>query len=429
MKTKQNKIHLSVGLLALAVFVATAISARAQDRNWNVASGNFNTAGNWDPSGVPTTGQAVFIGGRAVSANATVTLDSSTHTVGNTFVGAGNNSFPDPDVTLNLSGTGSLTPTGLYIGQTRDATGTVNQSGGTMAVGTQFRIGVAFGAGRQSTGIYNLSGGTLSLNSGFIELGHSLDGSGSTVGTFNLTGGTVTADAMTIRAGSSLTDNGVGSLNITSITNEGTITFNNASAATRTNTISGTGALTKDGAGVLTLTGTNTYTGNTTVSAGGLLINGSTAAGSAVTVASGAVIGGDGTINGNLSLSSGALFAFDAGNTLTLGGSSTFALDSTFGVASLRNLSGAALNWDSIGVGTYTLLTGGNLGSNFFNDTNIDNFGITNALTGLGTGGDKSAYFQNGSLQLVVIPEPSTWALLAVSLTAFVLFRRRRGAC
>jgi len=98
-------------------------------------------------------------------------------------------------------------------------------------------------------------------------------------------------------------------------------------------------------------------------------------------------------------------------------------------VGSLRNLAGGALDWDAINVGTYTLLTGPNLGPTYFNATNISNFGLSNALTNLGTGGTKSAYFQNGSLQLVVIPEPSTWALLAGSLTVLVLLRRRRGHC
>jgi hypothetical protein len=49
-------------------------------------------------------------------------------------------------------------------------------------------------------------------------------------------------------------------------------------------------------------------------------------------------------------------------------------------------------------VGEYTLITGGNLGTNFFSASNITNFGLANALTGLGTGGTKSAYFDNGSL-------------------------------
>jgi autotransporter-associated beta strand protein len=184
-------------------------------------------------------------------------------------------------------------------------------------------------------------------------------------------------------------------------------------------------SVTKEGDGRWILSGNNTYTGNTTVSAGTLLINGSTAAASAVSVASGAVIGGNGTIGGNLSLANGALFGFDTTNTaftLTLTG--TLTLDNSFGVGSLRNLDGTAIAWDTIALNTtYTLLDT----SFAFDANNIGNFGFDNRATGLA--GGREAYFQNGSLQLVVIPEPSTWALLAGSLTVLVLLRRRRGTC
>jgi len=176
-------------------------------------------------------------------------------------------------------------------------------------------------------------------------------------------------------------------------------------------------AVTKEDAGKWILAGTNTYTGATTVSAGTFLIDGSTAAGSAVSVASGAVFGGNGTVNGNLTLASGALFAFDTAYTLDLLGSLT--LDSSFGVTSLRDLNGGAINWGSIADGTYTLMTT----SFTFDATNIGNFGEANAFA---IGGGRSAYFENGSLALVVVPEPSTWALLAVSLSTLAIFRRRR---
>jgi len=191
------------------------------------------------------------------------------------------------------------------------------------------------------------------------------------------------------------------------------------------NSANGTIGVIKEGDGRWILSGNNTYTGNTMVNAGTLLINGSTAVGSAVTVANSAVIGGNGTINGNLTLQSGARFGFDTTNTaftLTLVG--TLTLDNSFGVASLRNLDGTAIAWDTIALNTtYTLLDT----SFAFDANNIQNFGFANRLTGLA--GGREAYFQDGSLQLVVIPEPSTWALLAVSLAALVIFRRRRGTC
>jgi autotransporter-associated beta strand protein len=178
-------------------------------------------------------------------------------------------------------------------------------------------------------------------------------------------------------------------------------------------------ALTKTGSGTQTLSGTNTYTGATTVSAGTLLLSstGSIAAGSAVTVQTGAAIGGDGTISGNLTLASGAKFVFDLNdNPLTVGG--TFALDSTFGVDDLVTSSLGVIDWSTVAVGTYTLI-GTSL---VFNSGNIENFGLGNAYSS----GGKQMYFANGSLDLVVVPEPATWLLLAGSLTVLMASRRRR---
>src|SRR5262249_33694341 len=65
-------------------------------------------------------------------------------------------------------------------------------------------------------------------------------------------------------------------------------------------------ALTKSGAGTETLSGTmNNYTGATTVSAGTLLVNGSTAAGSAVAVNNGGTLGGTGTVGGSVTVNTG----------------------------------------------------------------------------------------------------------------------------
>jgi len=92
--------------------------------------------------------------------------------------------------------------------------------------------------------------------------------------------------------------------------------------------INGAMRVTENGTGSWTLSGANTYTGVTTVSSGTLLINGSTAAGSALSVAAAGTLGGTGTVNGVVSLAAGARLA--PGNngvgTLTLANASAAAL-------------------------------------------------------------------------------------------------------
>ncbi|MGJ8644114.1 MAG: beta strand repeat-containing protein [Luteolibacter sp.] len=162
----------------------------------------------------------------------------------------------------------------------------------------------------------------------------------------------------------------------------------------------------------LTLSGVSTFAGTTNAAGGSLIISGSSSS-TAITVDSGAAIGGPGSTTGDLTVAAGGQFVFSLTDTLTVGG--TVSLDSTFGVDDLVGLSSATSD------GTYTLIDGT---ATSFAGLGIENFGAGNAFD-LGSG--KSAYFEDGSLQLVVtsIPEPSTALLGALSLLA--LFRRRRA--
>ncbi len=178
-------------------------------------------------------------------------------------------------------------------------------------------------------------------------------------------------------------------------------------------TLSGTisnGALTKAGSETLTLDGVGIYTGGVTIEDGLLVINGDhSAATGAITVNAGAALGGDGLLGGDVVLADGAGFNFSASDTLTVNASSV----------DLGNLSVAALFGldSSVADGTYTLMDG----TATFDFSSVQNLGLENAYD-LGDG--KSAYFEEGSLNLVVIPEPATLGLV-LAMGGGILWVRR----
>jgi len=357
----------------------------------------------------------LFLGSNANTFTGGLNINGGTVQAGNhnRRLGAAGGAVSFDGGALSFTGGGNATITraptlnagGGTIGVT-DAAVTINWSGDFTGVGGLTKTGAGT-LEMNSTGAYE---GGLNLNGGVVSVGNANNRLGAS-------GGAVSFDSGTLRfhGGGNAT---IGAARATTLNaGGGTIdVLNSAAAITWAGAISGVGDLTKAGVGGLILGGASAYTGNTTVSAGLLLIDGSLAAGSAVSVAAGARLGGGGTIGGNLTLADGAFLVFDPTLSLTVSG--TVALNDSFGVASLKKADGTAIDWSSIANNAdgYTLIS---TASTF---DNIANFGLAQAAD---IGDGRSAYFKNGSLQLVVIPEPVTVGMLGIGALILMAVRRR----
>lgn len=135
------------------------------------------------------------------------------------------------------------------------------------------------------------------------------------------------------------------------ILNNASVVFNQETNGHYTGEMTGSGGLTKTGSGSLTLTGTNGYTGNTTVNAGILNVDGRLTA-STTTVNSGGTLGGRGTVDGVI-LNGGTLAPGNSIGVLTVS-SVDFSAGGTYAVEV-----DAAGNSDRLMVLGNALLTGG----------------------------------------------------------------------
>jgi autotransporter-associated beta strand protein/T5SS/PEP-CTERM-associated repeat protein len=339
--------------------------------------------------------------------------------------------------TLNVTGGSVISEYGSILGAEAGSVGTATVSGGTWANSADLQVG---GDGT----------GTLNLNGGLVTVGGTL--STGTFGTINLNAG----GTLQIGVGGT-----TGVLDVSTLTNNGTLVFNRSDDSTYSGIISGTGSVTKQGGGTLTLNGANSYSGATTISGGVLALAGTGSIGTGdLNLGSGGVFDltalasgtyslpsagdliGSGTLTGN-GHTLAVLGAFQPGNS-----PGTVTVDTGFTL----DLSGATSTTFEITnplftLGTYDLVNGNgsmifggilNLtfsGGSYDNGTDVlQLFANTGGFSGdftsvvsTGLAAGQFATFNAATGSISVVPEPSTYAMALAGLACggWQMFRRR----
>jgi len=435
----------------------------------NIGNGSNSRRLNKDGTGIATlsgtntytdfttvSGGILTFGGTSAKAPALVTATAA----GSIGLGVGGAGYYSSANVTSLFNTGTLTgftlnaASGVAI-DTTNAGGSFEQSTALTAARSLTKLGTGTLI-LSGTNTYN--GGTL-IHGGILALGSS--GALGTSGTIGFGGGTLQYSVSNTTNYSARFSTASGqAYNID--TNGQNVTYTTAL------TSSG-GTLTKSGAGRLTIGGTaspltNTYSGMTTVTAGTLVINGTVGNGG-INVASGAILMGNLTAGGTTTIAAGGVLAVGnspgTGNFAALNLSGTTVIEFNAGALAAN----MGTDYDTINVtgsnalsygGTLNLVFSGTIANsqtfdifslvgtatNFFSGVTLFGTGVTSSnltynnvskiwsgVFDLGySGGSNAQVFQFSEISgdLNVVPEPSTWALLAGGLTALMIFRRRR---
>lgn len=302
------------------------------------STGNTITLGGSTAAASSFTGASIFLG----SAGGVAVKDA-------TFVAATGGSVDFTGIIReNVSGAGDANVTvgnATNLGTVKFSN-TLNAYDGITTINGGTLEAKAFAANGSSSSIGNGSAQTLANSAQTLVIsGGTLKftgttGSGSTNRLF-----TIGTNGATIEGSSSdntaLIFTGTGLLTTTAGATDRTLDLSGATTAATLNSIAsiivdptggGKTLLTKSGTNTWVLSGANTYTGATNVNTGTLVINGSTATGSAVTVADDATLGGSGKVGGATTIENGGTHDVGGGadRTQDFSGSLTYHTGSIF---------------------------------------------------------------------------------------------------
>ena len=348
------------------------------------------------------------------------------------------------DVTFSgtVSGAGVLTKSGagkltLSANNTFTGAATINQ--GTLEnVGIGDSNSTIFLSGSNDSGTFRYVGASnLVLASRQVQVGNVASGTGSAV---ILSDGAGTLSFTT----AAFSNTFGGATAARTLVLGGTNTGGNTIAGTiANNSVTGTIGLSKQGSGTWILSGANTYTGLTSVEAGMLFVNGSLGSGD-VSVASAAMLGGSGTIGGAVTVLGGGIVSpGNSPGTLTVNNAFTLADTSimNFELNPADTTVGGVINDLITGVTNLTLdgvleVSGAGTWTTIPDQTKWRLFNYTGTLTNnaltLGTtptlGSGQSFEIDTstvGQVNLIVVPEPSTFVMVAGIAAASIIACRR----
>ncbi|HUB23954.1 MAG TPA: autotransporter-associated beta strand repeat-containing protein [Tepidisphaeraceae bacterium] len=343
------------------------ISADSAGASSAPISSSFTLGSNAQSTGVLTVSSQFDLGDNTNSLHntvttATFTINGGTADINCPIVAVNNNTMGSIDPTLNLFG-GTLNMNGNSIG------GTAADNAHT-ATSCQISVSLVPSSGQTAT-IESLGG------AGINGSGLNANGAGTLILAANNTysGGTTIAAGSTLQIGAGAIAGNLPAAG--AVMNNGTLNFAGNGEGTVSGVVSGSGVVNQLGGGVTDLAGINNYSGNTTVSAGtlaveGQLYNGVSSPGTVSVVAG--TLAGSGTINSGVSLSGGTIMPDVAATPLTMSSlsmtSGTLQFNINGSLAGQISVSGSAsLSGGAIAFGldsaptqsSYTLLTSSSL--------------------------------------------------------------------